>query len=164
MPRKLLWLLPLVLASMWLGLWLGETYVIKPQIIIEYIILPPETRVVGIIRQVEVIKEVPVKLKDFESIGQLREFLDQDDTDSRLVAKGVIYLQGSCEDRALQLQNRAMDAGYKMSIQVLGKLYNNDGQYYFVGRLHAICSVIIGNEFIFIEPSTDECWIGAYLD
>ena len=110
---------------------------------------------------VEVIKEVEVfrELTDWDSVEELEAFLEQDDTDKRIVLKassdGVIKFNGQCEDYALQLRDRAMAQGKYLSIIVLEVKDN---------RYHALCMARIGNEFWYVEPKTDECWLGLYLD
>ena len=110
---------------------------------------------------VEVIKEVVVfrELTDWDSIEELVTFLEQDDTDQRIVLKagddGIIKFNGQCEDYALQLRNRAMAQGKYLSIIVIEVEGN---------RYHALCMARIGNEFWYIEPQTDECWLFCYLD
>ena len=180
-----------VLAFLCLGLFLGATLMAPPET--EYITLPPEviTRTVEVVKEVvkyktirepyivreTVIKEievgvmveVPVKLRNFKDTDELDAFLFKDDTDSRIILRansnGVISFEGQCEDIALQLQERAREAGYIMSIEIIGgeEVYK-DVRCILTGRLHVINSVVIGNEFIFIEPGTDDFWVAAYLD
>ncbi len=120
--------------------------------------------------QIHVPLEVPVSLKDWDSPEQLREFLKNDDTDRRIVftadSQGQIPLNGQCEDFALQLRDRAMVAGMYLSIEVLHpKEYEKwYGQTPRPDRYHAICMARIDNEFWYIEPTNDNCWMALYLD
>lgn len=114
--------------------------------------------------------EVPVLLKDWDSPEQLFEFLSNDDTDQNFIftadSQGHISLNGQCEDYALQLRDRAMAEGMYLSVVALPpqeyeKWY---GQPVGADQYHAICMARIGNEFWYIEPTTDECWLALYLD
>ena len=123
---------------------------------------------VEVIREVEIIKEVPVKLRHFESVQELKDWLQQVPKRVHLVAnsEGVIQLQGVCEDVAIDLQDRAIEDGYKMSIEVLGRdeYYKWYGEWLDEGQLHAVNSTIIGNDFWFIDFLAEKVWLGAYLD
>ena len=121
-------------------------------------------------KKVPVPLEVPVLLKDWDSPEQLFEFLKNDDTDQSITfiadSRGLISLNGQCEDFALQLRDRAMAAGMYLSVVALPpqeyeKWY---GQPVRADQYHAICMARIGNEFWYIEPTTDECWLALYLD
>ena len=117
-----------------------------------------------------VVAEASVELRDFASVTELRQWLAEDDTDQHIFLKanndGVIKLTGCCEDYALQLQDEACQAGYKMSVQIIGddEYYKHYGKHLSRGHYHAINLVRVGNEFWYIEPQTDECWLGANLD
>jgi len=114
--------------------------------------------------------EVPVLLKDWDSPEQLFEFLKNDDTDQSITftadSGGQISLGGQCEDFALQLRDRAMAAGMYLSVVALPpqeyeKWYDQPVK---ADQYHAICMARIGNEFWYIEPTTDEYWLALYLD
>lgn len=127
-------------------------------------------RPVYVEKEVPVTLEVPVALQDWDSPEQLREFLRNDDTDQRIIltadSQGQVLLNGQCEDYALQLRNRAMAIGRYLSIEVLHpKEYEKwYGQTVRADQYHAICMARIGNEFWYIEPTTDKCWLALYLD
>jgi hypothetical protein len=114
--------------------------------------------------------EIKNNLRDFENTEELEMFLAEDDTDTHLFLKadetGVVKLEGNCEDYAIQLQDRALDKGYKMSFYVMDRqeYYQRYGEWLPKGRLHAVNLVIIGNEIYLVEPQTDEYWLRAYLD
>ena len=158
-----------IICSLFLGCCKQETpqivYVpveVIKEVSIEKIIEVP----VEVIREVEVIKE----LRDFASIEELGPWLIKDAPDRHIFLKansdGVVKLTGVCEDYALQLQNRAFDDGYKMSIQILydEQYYEHYGTHLKNGQYHAINLVRIGNEFWYIDPKTDEFWLAGYLD
>jgi len=123
---------------------------------------------VEVIKEVEVVKEVPVELRQFESIQELKDWLQQVDRRIPLRAnsEGVIQLRGICEDVAMYLQDRAIEDGYKMSMELLGRdeYHKWYGERLDKGQLHAVNSVIIGNEVWFIDFSSDKVWLGVYLD
>ena len=128
----------------------------------------PVIKEVVVTKIVEVVKEVPVKLRHFESVQELKDWLKQVPMRLHLKAnsEGVIELQGVCEDVAIDLQDRAIEDGYKMSIEALdrGQYHKWYGEWLEKDRLHAINSVVIGNEFWFIDFLADKVWLGAYLD
>ncbi len=118
---------------------------------------------------IEVPYEVPVKLKDWDSVEQLQDFLKNDDTDQRIIlttdSNGAVKFDGQCEDFALQLRDRAMAIGMYLSVQVLHpEEYRKWYPSATTDAYHAICMARIGNEFWYIEPSTDQCWLAMYLD
>ena len=120
-----------------------------------------------VIKEVEVVKEVPIKLRHFESAQELEDWLQQ--VDGRITLKtnseGIVQLRGVCEDVAIYLQDEAIEDGYKMSIEVLGRdqYHRWYGEWLDDGRLHAV-NTIIGNEVWFIDFLADKVWLGAYLD
>ena len=121
---------------------------------------------VDIVREVE----VPVTLKDWDTLEQLEEFLASDDTNERIIltadSQGKISFDNQCEDYALQLRDRAMARGMFLSITALHpKEYEKwYGKRLKPDRYHAICLARIGSELWYIEPATDEHWLALYLD
>jgi hypothetical protein len=97
-------------------------------------------------------------------------FLKNDYSDRYIILymndAGKAAFNGQCEDLAIQLRDRAMAIGRYLSIQVLNpKEYEKwYGQSVGSGVYHAICMARIGNEFWYIEPSNDKCWLAVYLD
>lgn len=114
--------------------------------------------------EVEVIREVPMELRDFASVDELIEWLVKDKTDEMLIL--TFNNGGVCEDYALRLQENGIEAGYKISFQVLydKQFYQHYGKHLKRGTYHAVNAVIIGNELWYIEPQSDEIWLAAYLD
>ncbi len=107
----------------------------------------PEPYLVSTIR--EVIKEVEVIVPN-----PLREFQNQEAL-GMWQAQNIIERVGgrNCLDYALELQRRAIQDGYQMSIEVIP----NSG-----GMGHVICSTVIGRKIIFLEPQkTTMNWVGA---
>jgi hypothetical protein len=122
---------------------------------------------VEVTRWVEVIKEVPVKLRNFESVQELKDWL-QGPMRIHLVAnsEGVVNLEGVCGEVAISLQDRAIEDGYKMSIETLdrGQYYKWYGEWLKKDQLHAINMAIIGNEAWFIDFLADKrVWVGALI-
>ena len=114
--------------------------------------------------------EVPVMLKDWNSVGELEEFLAIDDTEGHIIliagSDGKINFNAQCEDFALQLRDRAMAIDKYLSVIALPpeeykKWY---GKRLKSNEYHAICMARIGNEFWYVEPATDEYWLALYLD
>jgi len=72
-----------------------------------------------------------------------------------------------CDDYALAMQNRALSDGYIVSFEVTGRSEYNmlfNTQLPQSQSLHAINSVIIGNNVYFIEPQTGEVTFAVHLD
>lgn len=132
-----------------------EVEVIKVEYVPEYII--QKEYIIKEIPQ-RIIREVPREIKEFESLQELKQFLKDDDTDEILIlypireTGSVICLRGVCDHYALNLQRRALEAGYLMSTQMIEK--DNEE--------HMINSATIGNEIYYIEPQTDEVWLWGY--
>lgn len=163
--------------ALFLGYLIGSNHM-QPEVVTIPEPLPPKiikvevpvevVKEVEVIKEVEVVKEVPIKLRHFESVQELKDWLQQVDGQIRLRANsdGIIHLRGACEDVAMYLQDRAIEDGYKMSIEVLSRdeYHRWYGDWLDEGRLHAVNSTIIGNEFWFIDFSSDKVWLAAYLD
>ena len=109
---------------------------------------------------VEKLVEKPVELREFVSLQELTDWLEQDDTDSTLHFIGTVDFtasQGSnydCDDFAYCLQKSALADGYLMSTEIIIKR----------GTQHMINSTGIGNNIYFIEPQTDEVWLETHRD
>jgi len=111
------------------------------------------------VKEVEKIVKTFVKLREFENIKELKEWL----------GGGPVLLIGEnidCDDYALYLQKRGMADGYFVSFEAItwqenNRLFKDKAR---PGEFHALNSVIIGNKFYYIEPQTNEVVLGAYLD
>lgn len=118
-----------------------------------------------VVEYVDKIVEVPQKLRQFEGLNELEEWLEQNPIDhTKLIYDHGL---GDCDDYALELIKSANKDGYEMWFQVLHHPYRQP----YTNKLltkksadHAICSVIIGNELYYIEPQTDEAWLAGYID
>jgi hypothetical protein len=118
---------------------------------------------VAVVEYVKQVKEVPVELSNFTSLGELKQWLS---------SLATFHLQSSdteldCDDYALQMQNRALADGYIVSLQIIN---NSEYNALFTNQLptsqalHAINSVVIGNDIYFVEPQTNEVVLAAHLD
>jgi len=118
------------------------------------------------VKVVEVEKRVLVDTKNWVSVAELEEFLDNDDTDEVLVFTANATFNSSCEDRAFRLRRRAFDIGKRLEMEVLTPAEYKEwyGDTIASNRLHAICKAVVGNDVWYIEPADDRHWIGAYLD
>jgi molybdopterin converting factor small subunit len=132
-----------------------------------------ETHTVEYIREkvidteyVDVIKNVPVELRNFNTLDELEQWLDgiYNQTTIRFIQNDSVI---DCDDYALEMQQKALSDGYIMSFQIINYTeYNQifafalpEGQ-----SLHAINLAIIGNSVFYIEPQTGEIAHAAYLD
>ena len=100
-------------------------------------------------------------MRELLSLQELEEWLEQDKTDATLYFTGKMDLSNphskngyDCDDFAYRLQKSALAQGYLMSTEIIVEN----------GEQHMINSTIIGNNIYFIEPRTDEVWLGAYRD
>ena len=109
-------------------------------------------------------------LEDWESIEELASFLEKDDTDSHIVLvagkDGVVRFNNQCEDRAIQLRDRAMQQGKYLA---LVPLHRNEyhkwyGKWIKPDHYHMICGAVIGEEFYYVEPSDDKVWLALHFD
>ena len=115
--------------------------------------------------------ENPRSLSHFQDLEELERWLkniEVRDIGSDVLGKEINGIKSfDCDDYALKLQERALRDGYIMSFEVIHSGEYNDlfkqGQIP-VGTIHAINSVIIGNEVYYIEPKTHEIVFVAYLD
>jgi hypothetical protein len=133
-------------------------YTEKPRVeVIETLVEKKVIKEVPVVEYVEVAKEVPLELREFESEEELTEWLHADRTD------GLPYIKDlfECENFSRTLMRHALEDGYYMSFQVL-KNYTRPDTKEFIKGPHAINSAIIGNYIYFIDPQNDELWI-AYM-
>lgn len=130
----------------------------ETQIVTEYVEVPVEV-------PVEVEVEVPQKLRRFDSVEELEDWLEQNPVDHTK----FIYDHGlgDCDDYALELVEDAKLDGFEMWFQVLHHPYRQpitDKLLTKKSADHAVCSVIISDEVYYIEPQTDEIWLAGYID
>jgi hypothetical protein len=112
----------------------------------------------------EVIKEIPVEkpvtLRHFESLEELETWLGSDDTNEyiHLFAGDDGVCQPSdrydCDDYAFQLQQRAADSGFLISVTIIKQF----------GRSHVINLACIDEDIYYIEPQSDKVWFFCKRD
>ena len=123
-------------------------------------------RPVTVVEYIERIKKVPVELRDFNDLEELKQWLENNKnvTAVRFQSPNVTL---DCDDYALEMQQEALADGYIMSFEIIG-----ESEYNVLFKtplppsqsLHAINLVIIGNDAYYIEPQTDEVVFVAQLD
>ncbi len=158
------------------GAYLGQA-TFKPQVIINHeihtiyrvidrVVYEPVERVV--VKRIE----TPKPLRHFENLDELEQWLGNTrvlDIRFDVVKKETNQLikRFDCDDYAIRLQEKALRDGYIMSFEVI-----HSGEYNALfkqkrilnGAIHAINSVILGNEVYYIEPQTHEIVFVAYID
>lgn len=118
------------------------------------------------VKYIERIKNVPVELRNFSDLNELKQWL----ADKSNVTTFHFQSPGTtvdCDDYALELQYEALAEGYIMSFQVIG-----ESEYNAIFKtplppsqsLHAVNLAIIDNSVYYIEPQTNEIGFAAYLD
>jgi hypothetical protein len=117
-----------------------------------YRLVTPEPQIVYVTQNVtvEVERIVNGKFKDWQSLGELSDWVEANLT--RLIVVGT---KTDCDDYALRLQRKAYEQGYSISIQIVkdGLLGGKNVSNYT--ELHAGCLALVGNEFYFIEPQPE---------
>ena len=128
---------------------------------VQYVEIP-----VTVTEYVEQIKRVPVELRNFSDLEELKQWLKDrgNVTTVRFQSPDTIV---DCDDYALELQHKALADGYIMSFEVIGgseynTLFNTSLP--TSQSLHAINLAIIGNGAYYIEPQTGEVAFAVHLD
>ena len=103
--------------------------------------------------------EVPVELEDWESLSELEQFLEEDDTDSLITLKagtdGEIKLGDYCVTQAEQLRDRAAQVGKNLEVVPLSP---REYRRIFLDRrteYHAVCMARVGHSYYLIETDND---------
>jgi len=156
-----------------------ETVVYEPvDRVTERVVYEPVEKVIETIVY-EPIEKVIVKR--VETTKPLRYFQNLDELERWLGNMGVLDIRFDvvdketgqhikrfdCEDYAIRLQDKALRDGYLMSFEVIRSVeYNALFKQKRIpnGAIHAINSVILGNEVYYVEPQTHEIVFVAYLD
>ena len=121
---------------------------------------------VTVVEYVERVKSVPVELRNFSELEELKQWLE----DKKNVA--TVRFQSpngtvDCDDYALEMQQKALADGYLISLEVIGPSEYNGifkNSELPPNTLHAINLVIIDNDAYYIEPQTGEVVFVAHLD
>ncbi len=116
--------------------------------------------------------ETPKPLRHFQNLDELEQWLGNigaldigfDVVDKEMEQRIKRF---DCDDYAVRLQEKALMDGYIISFEVIhSPEYNALFKQKRIpnGAIHAINSVILGNEVYYIEPQTHELVLVAYLD
>jgi len=109
-----------------------------------------------VIVEVEKIVEVSPKLRDFESIEELKSWLE----DFGIFYVGSTSTKVPCGDWVNALQKQAIQDGYILNIDVVSKaeygLRFKKMHLDHDARFHGIVSAVIGDDVYYIEPQTFE--------
>jgi hypothetical protein len=109
-------------------------------------------------------------LRYFRDLDELKGWLAQDDTDSLVIAQadsnGIMHTENQCEDYALELQERALRAGYIVSTETLyqAEYYELYQRVMPPGVCHMVNLVVIGQDTYIVDPDTDQIWYWHPLD
>jgi len=131
-----------------------KTEIVKVPVVVPVEVIREVTRdVERIILQreevvVEVEVEVPKQLRDFESLDELRTWLDGQPN------YVCVFPNCDCDDFARWLVEDAAEDGYRLSWELD----------YSRGKLHLLNSAIIGNGFYLIEPQGHKVWFKCLVD
>lgn len=115
---------------------------------------------------VEMVKEMPIELKQFKSPAELKEWLKQDLTNelpNKFEIDGVVF-ELDCDDYSSSLQEHANKVGYLVNMQIYDKGNKLPMKTDVLESAHAVNSTIIGNDVWLIEPQTDEAWKAYEVD
>jgi hypothetical protein len=124
-------------------------------------------RPVTVVNNIEQVQRIPVELRNFSDLEELRQWLAAVDTNTTTVYFQPPDASVDCDDYALDLQRKALADGYIMSFEVIGRSEYNavfKSELPPSQSLHAINLAIIGNNAYYIEPQTGEVVFAAYLD
>ncbi len=140
--------------------------VVKSQLIethtVQYVEKP-----VAVVEYIERTQKVPVELRNFSDIGELKQWLVEVDMNTTTVYFQLPDAPVDCDDYALALQSKALTNGYILSFEIISR-----SEYKAVFKsqlpsgqsLHAINLAIIGNSVYYIEPQTGEVAFAVHLD
>lgn len=105
-----------------------------------------------------------VTLREFPSAKFAEEWLEENALFIRMVSDETgwwIDKTYDCDDYALDLQARALNDGYLMSVQLVqdGMIFNKPVSR--IGGKHIGCLVVIGNDIYYVEsiPPHDMVWV-----
>ena len=115
-----------------------------------------------VVEYVDKIIEVAKELRNFSSLQELEQWLNK--------GKSTIQFKQpdfDCDDFAFQLQDRALNDGYKLNVELIqSSEYNRLFKKAKLrpNKIHAINSALIGNKAYYIEPQNYEIVFVANID
>ena len=124
-------------------------------------------RPVTVVKYIERVERVPVALRNFNDIEELKRWLVEVDKNTATIYFQQPDAKVDCDDYALALQHKALADGYMMSFEVIGRSEYNalfKAKSLLSQSIHAINLAIIGNDVYYIEPQTDEVVLATHLD
>ena len=124
-------------------------------------------RPVTAVNNVERVREIPVELRNFNDLDELKQWLAEVAMNTNTVFFQRPDAPVDCDDYALDLQCKALADGYILSFQVVSRSEYNavfQGELPPGQSLHAINLAIIGNNVYYVEPQTGEIAFAVYLD
>lgn len=124
-------------------------------------------RPVTVVERIERVERIPVELRDYQNLEELRQWLAKADQNITTIYFQRPEVTVDCDDFALALQQKALADGYVMSFQIITPVeYNRLFQKAKIpaASLHAINLAVIGNDAYYIEPQTGEVVFAAHLD
>jgi len=104
--------------------------------------------------------EVPIDLKDFETAGELTEFILADRTNEipSYWTIGGIKVRFWCFNYAETLRDNLHEAGYHANIQGFGSGTQLPMSDRVLDEAHGMINVVVDGEIWLVEPKTDEHW------
>ena len=124
-------------------------------------------RPVAVVKNVERVQRIPVELRNFNDLDELKQWLAAVAMDTTTVFFQLPDAPVDCDDYALDLQRKALADGYILSFQVISRSEYDavfQGELLLSQSLHAINLAIIGNSVYYVEPQTGETAFAVYLD
>lgn len=112
-----------------------------------------------VVEYVDKIVEVPRESRNFNSVEELEQWLSN-----------IIWFKQAdfdCDDFAFQLQDRALNDGYKLNVELIqSSEYNRLFKKAKLrpNKIHAINLALIGNKAYYIEPQNYEIVFVANID
>ena len=124
-------------------------------------------RPVTVVNNVERVQEIPVELRNFNGLDELRQWLAEVAMNTTTIFFQRPDAPVDCDDYAVDLQRKALTDGYILSFQIISRSEYNavfQGELPPGQGLHAVNLAIIGNNGYYIEPQTGEIAFAIYLD
>lgn len=130
--------------------------------IIQYVEKPVTT-----IKFIERIQKVPLELRNFSDIRELKQWPVAVDTNTTTVYFQLPDAPVDYDDYALTLQRKVLRNGHILSLEVISRSEYNTvfkSKLPPSQRLHTTSLVIIGNDACYIEPQTNKIGFTTHID